>query len=831
MPHEGGRGPSGESAPCRGGAAAWQSPTSPLWAAESSRLLAPLLVVAFNFCAGNGGALVTCDPGPRACAGVTCDGHGRCVIDYAPNSRCICECDSGYSGTNCEHSTVCDSSPCLHGGTCTPVGGQFTCKCVGDWNGDQCQNAPCSGTYQGKCGSHGTCIVNSNSGVCRCKGDWNGDQCQNAPCKGTQKNLCGSHGTCSKNGNTGTCTCYADWNGDQCQNDPCHGTHLSKCGSHGHCVVSGNSGLCNCDGDWNGALCLEDPCSGTHFNKCGNHGSCAVSGNSGLCNCDGDWNGALCLEDPCSGTYRNKCGSHGTCAVSGNSGNCTCAGEWKGDTCQYTPCETSSGSSKKRLCGGSHGTCSVSGSTHTCTCVGEWNGAACQHDPCSGKQQGRCLNGGTCVVSGNYGSCTCAGNYSGTECQCTPCETASPSGSSCSNAHVCGKNWQGACSVTAGTVVCNCTGEYGGDRCQCDPCNGQGACSGGNRGNCSGHGECATANKKAVTHTCACAGGGASWNGAECQYNPCSGSHAGMCGAHGSCSFLEGRASLGMCNCSNHYSGERCQNMPCILPQWPTLVERHMLPGGCSGNFLQHDQTCVPACNGDGQSPGGFYLDNRFNPWRCDNGTLRDKAGKPITPRSRESPQCVLCGKQLGKNEQKCDHGGRCASNAPTDKLPDGYLCNCTTGRSGLHCTVSDPCLVSLPCQNGAKCTHVTNISRGYECECPLGFSGVNCTALTTVWDTLCCKFSCDAGKPNDRLCSVFTVWTALFNIFVAVSAAAAYFWVYYRLTFTTSQPSDRRVYAAYACATVAACVLAIVLSHSPLDPGWVAVFMVTLLV
>jgi hypothetical protein len=238
----------------------------------------------------------------------------------------------------------------------------------------------------------------------------------------------------------------------------------------------------------------------------------------------------------------------------------------------------------------------------------------------------------------------------------------------------------------------------------------------------------------------------------------------------------------------------------------------------------------MPVCEGPGCSPGGRYVEYRFHEWRCDNGSLLDVNGEAFDPILTGDRFCELCGLQPGSapQQQKCAHSGCCTGVKRTQDLPNGYLCNCTPGRSGKHCTVSDPCLVSLPCQNGARCTPVTNVSRGYTCSCPLGVSGVNCTDLTTVWNSLCCTFSCapDPGSGvsvDRRFCSVFTVWTAIFNILIAILVAAAYFGVYYRLLRTQALPSTCSVAVRCSCGVAAACALAFVLRHVALrsDLGW----------
>ena len=50
------------------------------------------------------------------CYDVDCSGHGRCV-NRANGYRC--ECDPGYSGTNCDRMPCVDGLTCRNNGVCT----------------------------------------------------------------------------------------------------------------------------------------------------------------------------------------------------------------------------------------------------------------------------------------------------------------------------------------------------------------------------------------------------------------------------------------------------------------------------------------------------------------------------------------------------------------------------------------------------------------------------------------------------------------------------------------------------------------------------------------
>ncbi|CAJ0952319.1 unnamed protein product, partial [Mesorhabditis belari] len=92
-----------------------------------------------------------------------------------------CQCQSGWTGTDCTQvSTICDSSPCRNGGTCTPLTATtFKCDCGTNAMGERCQyenicaNSPCV---------NGACVMlfSGEKSYCNCTSGWQGAKCDTA---------------------------------------------------------------------------------------------------------------------------------------------------------------------------------------------------------------------------------------------------------------------------------------------------------------------------------------------------------------------------------------------------------------------------------------------------------------------------------------------------------------------------------------------------------------------------------------------------------------------------------------------------------------------------
>ncbi|GFO07264.1 neurogenic locus notch homolog protein 1-like [Plakobranchus ocellatus] len=323
-----------------------------------------------------------CSPGP--------DDHYSCSAsgDF--------QCDAGYSGNKCEISTdVCDSKPCLNGGTCENVMGDFVCRCPDSFTGRLCEEE-INECARSPCQNGGICIDGIGTFTCNCPPDFQGSLCESEidECAGLP---CQNGGTCIDGIGTFSCDCPLGFQGSICEEeiDDCAG---SPCQNGGTCIDGIGTFSCECPQDFQGSLCEEniDECAGS---PCQNGGTCIDGIGTFSCECPQGFQGSLCEEniDECAGS---PCQNGGVCIDGIGTFKCDCARGFQGslceeniDECAGSPCQNG-------------GVCIDGIGTFSCECPQGFQGSLCEEniDECAGSP---CENGGTCVDGIGTFSCEC----------------------------------------------------------------------------------------------------------------------------------------------------------------------------------------------------------------------------------------------------------------------------------------------------------------------------------------------------------------------------------------------------------------------------------------
>lgn len=221
-------------------------------------------------CAPTGATTFACTC-PSGYSGTTCQTVTMCPGLTAPTNGHVSvssqvagavaqyECDTGYvlsgsatrtcqgDGTWTDSAPTCTaapcaSTPCQHGGVCTPGSGtSFTCSCSGTgYTGTTCATpvdcgalgtltngtittAPASSTTFGTTATYacngGYTLVGTATRTCQASGNWSGSAptCMAQTANPCSPNPCLNGGTCSASGASFTCACTTGYSGATCQ--------------------------------------------------------------------------------------------------------------------------------------------------------------------------------------------------------------------------------------------------------------------------------------------------------------------------------------------------------------------------------------------------------------------------------------------------------------------------------------------------------------------------------------------------------------------------------------------------------------------------------------
>lgn len=187
----------------------------------------------------------------------------------------ICNCKPGFTGRQCEESTLtpCSPDPCSPNGYCnsnTDSPGYF-CRCKPGFTGPNCQEN-INDCLNATCHNGGSCIDGINSYQCDCIWPYIGRYCQTRM-KCTSDSICKNNGVCYEDVNSGPkCFCEPGYDGVDCsiKIDKCK---LVPCQNEGKCIRHNADYKCECKIGFMGKNCqLKDVCY--HKMPCKNNSTC-----------------------------------------------------------------------------------------------------------------------------------------------------------------------------------------------------------------------------------------------------------------------------------------------------------------------------------------------------------------------------------------------------------------------------------------------------------------------------------------------------------------------------------------------------------------------------
>uniref|UniRef100_A0A8C6S0V9 Sushi, nidogen and EGF-like domains 1 n=1 Tax=Nannospalax galili TaxID=1026970 RepID=A0A8C6S0V9_NANGA len=368
------------------------------------------------------------------CDNKVCQNGGQCQEE---SSSAACVCQAGYTGATCETGKwptlkvggvwlarssplcpsllpldvdECGSDPCLNGGSCVDLVGNYSCICVEPFEGPRCE----TGSHlvpdlclSAPCQNGGTCVDADQGFVCECPEGFMGLDCRESIPNDCE---CRNGGRCL-GANTTLCQCPPGFFGILCEFEvtttPCNMN--TQCPDGGYCMEYGGSYLCVCHTDHNiSHITLPSPCDS---DPCFNGGSCDAHDDSYTCECPRGFHGRHCEKARPHLCSSGPCRNGGTCKETGSEYRCTCPYRFTGRHCEIGRVGAALLSSCQTGPVGMGDGLSTGGRTPSCSTEtpGKTSPSPCFRSPC--------VNGGTCEDLGTDFFCHCQPGYTGHRCQ------------------------------------------------------------------------------------------------------------------------------------------------------------------------------------------------------------------------------------------------------------------------------------------------------------------------------------------------------------------------------------------------------------------------------
>ncbi|XP_075038685.1 protein crumbs homolog 1 isoform X2 [Mixophyes fleayi] len=191
------------------------------------------------------------------CASHPCLYGGSCHDVF---THAVCTCPAWRTGAFCEKDIrECLPNPCVHG-NCTVEPGGYKCECESGYTGTNCDISSCHGHL---CANGGTCVMGTAGYLCICPANFTGQHCRfnrmpSTFCGDDKKNItCYNFSNCTNEQGILGCSCQPGFVGNRCEIDVDE-CESNPCLNGGLCQNLPNRFHCFCDLNYAGEFCEID---------------------------------------------------------------------------------------------------------------------------------------------------------------------------------------------------------------------------------------------------------------------------------------------------------------------------------------------------------------------------------------------------------------------------------------------------------------------------------------------------------------------------------------------------------------------------------------------